>query len=173
MNNANMPIEKTIGLLLLARGLKLLVAESCTGGLIGHLLTNIPGSSEYYLGSITAYAYEVKETLLGVQHDTLLRHGAVSRETALEMAQGVRRTMAGSFPLEKIIGISVTGIAGPGGGTPTKPVGLVWIALSTHDTNQTWQFIWRGDRVENKKRTADKTLQLLVTFLEQNVHPAN
>jgi PncC family amidohydrolase len=108
-----------------------------------------------------------------VQHDTLVRHGAVSRETALEMAQGVRRTMAGSFPLEKMIGIFVTGIAGPGGGTPAKPVGLVWIALCAYDTNQTWQFIWQGDRLENKKRTADQTFQLLADYLEQNVHPAN
>jgi PncC family amidohydrolase len=173
MDNSNIPIESHIGLLLIARGQKLVVAESCTGGLIGHRLTNIPGSSDYYLGSITAYAYEAKEALLGVHHDTLMTHGAVSRETALEMADGVRKVLAGFFPITKIIGISVTGIAGPGGGTPLKPVGLVWIGLSAQDLKQAWQFTWHGDRLGNKNSTADKTLQLLVSYLEHNVPSAN
>ena len=87
-------LEYQLGQLLLDKGLKLVVAESCTGGLIGHRLTNVPGSSEYYLGSVTAYAYEAKERLLGVNHDTLARFGAVSRETVLEMARGIRTALA-------------------------------------------------------------------------------
>ncbi len=90
-----MALEENIGALLLQRGLKLAVAESCTGGLIGHLVTNVPGSSEYYLGSVTAYAYEAKRFLLGVDGEDLLKYGAVSREIALAMASGVRRSFAG------------------------------------------------------------------------------
>ena len=93
-------VEYRIGPLLLEKGLKLAVAESCTGGLIGHRITNIPGSSEYYVGSVTAYAYEAKERLLGVRHETLSRFGAVSRETVLEMARGIREVLASHFPMQ-------------------------------------------------------------------------
>jgi nicotinamide-nucleotide amidase len=172
-NDPETPLELILGKLLLARGLKLVVAESCTGGLIGHRLTNIAGSSEYYLGSITAYAYEVKESLLGVHHETLANFGAVSRETALEMAGGARKALAGYFPIQNIIGLSVTGIAGPGGGTPTKPVGLVWIALWAADCQKAWHFTWGGNRLENKAQTAEKTLQLLRCYLEGQIAPEN
>ena len=172
MVDTNYPLETLIGPLLMARGLKLVVAESCTGGLIGHRLTNIPGSSEYYLGSITAYAYEVKEALLGVRHTTLEAHGAVSRETAIEMADGIRRALSGFFPLENMIGLSVTGIAGPGGGMAHKPVGLVWIGLSTSRLQQAWQFNWHGNRLQNKENTAEKALQLLWDYLEGHALPA-
>src|SRR5512146_3151568 len=123
-DRSNPPLEVQIGHLLRRRGMKRVVAESCTGGLVGHRVTNIPGSSDYYLGSITAYAYEAKERLLGVNHDVLVRYGAVSQEVALEMARGGRGALSGDFPLEQIVGISVTGIAGPGGALPNKPVGL-------------------------------------------------
>ena len=106
------PLEILVGDLLRQHGLRLAVAESCTGGLIGHRLTNIPGSSTYYMGSVTAYAYEAKVRLLGVTWETLEKHGAVSRATVLEMARGVRRALAAD------IGLAVSGIAGPGGGTP-------------------------------------------------------
>src|SRR5512136_3481226 len=113
-------IQVIIGQMLVERKLKLATAESCTGGLVGHRLTNVPGSSEYFEGGIVAYSYEAKERLLGVHHDTLYEHGAVSAETAIEMAHGVRRALGTD------IGIAVTGIAGPGGGLPDKPVGLVY-----------------------------------------------
>ncbi len=116
-------LEIQIGKLLHERGLKLVLAESCTGGLLGSRITDVPGSSEYFLGSVVAYAYETKVALLGVSWDTLNSKGAVSRETVLEMARGIRTSMKAA------ISVSVSGIAGPGGGTPEKPVGTTWIGL--------------------------------------------
>ena len=156
-------LEVKIGELLRERGLRLAVAESCTGGLIGHRLTNVPGSSTYYMGSVTAYAYEAKVRLLGVRWATLEQHGAVSRETVLEMARGVRHALAAD------IGLSVSGIAGPGGGTPEKPVGLVWIGLSAPDGDEAWSYIWQGDRVMNKELSAEQALKLLVEQLERGM----
>jgi len=155
------PLETLIGPLLTRRGLHLVVAESCTGGLVGHRITNVPGSSEYYLGSVTAYAYEAKVRLLGVSWNTLQKYGAVSRETVLEMARGVRTV------LNAEIGLSVSGIAGPGGGLPEKPVGTTWIGLSTADYEQAWHFLWSGNRLENKELSAEMTLRLLLDYLEQ------
>jgi PncC family amidohydrolase len=152
--------EIAIGALLRARGWRLAVAESCTGGLIGHRITNIPGASTYYMGSITAYAYEAKVRLLGVRWETLEAHGAVSEPVVLEMARGVRRALAAD------VGLSVSGIAGPGGGTPEKPVGLTCIGLSVPDYEQAWTFTWHGNRVQNKEETAEKALHLLVDFLK-------
>jgi PncC family amidohydrolase len=159
-------LEIQVGERLREKGLKLSVAESCTGGLIGHRLTNIPGSSEYYLGSVTAYAYEAKERLIGVKHETLLQHGAVSQETVLEMAQGVRRVFAPDFTLEKVIGIAVSGIAGPGGGMPGKPVGLVWIGLSAAGEDWAGSYQFNGDRIDIKQQTADAALQRLLRYLD-------
>jgi PncC family amidohydrolase len=155
------PLEILVGELLRQRGLRLAVAESCTGGLIGHRLTNIPGSSTYYMGSVTAYAYEAKVRLLNVRWETLEAHGAVSSETAIEMARGVRSALAAD------IGLSVTGIAGPGGGTPEKPVGLTWVGLSSPQDEFAHQFIWHGDRLENKEQSAQAALQVLVDYLSQ------
>mgnify|MGYP001075548093 CR=1 FL=1 len=106
-------LEERIGTLLRSKGMKLTLAESCTGGLIGHCVTNIPGSSDYYLGSLTAYAYEVKEGLLGVKHETLQQYGAVSRQCVLEMAAGVRKALSGGFPLDKVIGVSIRRASSP------------------------------------------------------------
>jgi PncC family amidohydrolase len=139
----------------------LAVAESCTGGLIGHRLTNIPGASAYYLGSITAYAYEAKVRLLGVSWATLERYGAVSRETALAMACGVAQALGAE------VGLAVSGIAGPGGGTPEKPVGLTWIGLCAPGFQQAWQFTWQGDRLTNKELSAEQALLLLRETLER------
>lgn len=155
------PLEVLAGELLRQRGLRLAVAESCTGGLVGHRLTNVAGSSTYYMGSVTAYAYEAKVRLLGVPWETLEKYGAVSSETAIEMARGVRTALAAD------IGLSVTGIAGPGGGTPEKPVGLTWIGLSSPSDEFARQFIWHGDRIENKEQSAGAVLQLLVDYLAQ------
>ncbi len=165
-------LEYQLGPLLLQKSLKLVVAESCTGGLIGHRVTNIPGSSEYYLGSVTAYAYEAKERLLGVQHETLARYGAVSAETVREMARGIRYALAAHFPLETIIGAAVSGIAGPGGGMPGKPVGLVWIGLSTPEGDRAWKFQFDGDRLQNKEFSADAALNLLLQYLRGELNMA-
>ena len=159
-------LEAQVGLVLRQHDLKLAVAESCTGGLIGHLLTNVPGSSDYYLGGIIAYSYEAKERLLGVKHTTLLTYGAVSQETVIEMARGVRAVFSPDFPIGKIIGLSVSGISGPGGGMPGKPVGLVWIGLSTAGLDRAYQFVWNGDRLKNKQLSAEMALQLLIDYLQ-------
>lgn len=164
-------LEVQIGKLLMVKGLKLAVAESCTGGLIGHRITNIPGSSEYYLGSITAYAYEVKQRLLGVKQETLIQYGAVSRETVIEMAQGIRSSLKDDFQLDDIVGLSVSGIAGPGGGMPGKPVGLVWVGLSAKKGSLAWKFLWQGNRIENKEHSAQAALQLLLDYLNGNPPP--
>ncbi len=164
-------LEVQIGKLLIKKGLKLAAAESCTGGLIGHRITNIPGSSDYYLGSVTAYAYEVKQRLLGVKQETLTEHGAVSRETVIEMARGIRACMNADFPMENTVGISVSGIAGPGGSTPGKPVGLVWIGLSSKEGNHAWQFFWKGTRMQNKESSAQAALQLLMDYLNGQLPP--
>ncbi len=160
-------LENQIGALLRQGNLKLAAAESCTGGLIGHRVTNVPGSSDYYLGSIVAYSYEAKERLLGVNHNTLIRYGAVSQETVLEMARGVRNVFSPDFPRENIIGISVSGIAGPGGGMPGKPVGLVWIGLSAAGLEKAYRFLWNGDRLKNKELSAEAALQLLLDYLQK------
>jgi PncC family amidohydrolase len=156
-------LEVLAGELLRQRGLRLAVAESCTGGLVGHRITNVAGSSTYYLSSVTAYAYEAKVRLLGVGWETLEKYGAVSSETAIEMARGVRVALAAD------IGLSVTGIAGPGGGTPEKPVGLTWVGLSSPWDDFARQFNWNGGRVENKEESAQAALQLLVDYLAQKV----
>jgi len=154
-------LEAQVGVLLKRLSLRLAVAESCTGGLVGHRLTNVPGSSAYYLGSITAYAYEVKIHLLGVQQKTLELYGAVSKETVLEMATGVRKVMGAD------IGISISGVAGPDGGSPEKPVGLVWIGLSTDRTETAWKHLWQGDRLKIKEQSVQQALQNLVNYLDQ------
>ena len=161
METQDVILEVTLGELLQQRGFKLAVAESCTGGLIGHRITNVPGSSDYYLGSVTAYAYEAKERLLGVRHETLIQYGAVSQETALEMARGVRRVFSAD------ISVSVTGIAGPGGGMPNKPVGLVWFGVSTSDGDWAFRYLFNGERLKIKMDAADQALLLLVTYLKE------
>lgn len=153
-------IEMVLGQALRGRGLTFAVAESCTGGLLGHRITNVPGSSEYFLGGVVAYAYEAKERLLGVEHNTLYEHGAVSRETALEMARGARSVFGAD------IGLSVTGIAGPGGGLPEKPVGLTWVAVSMREGEWAESYIFEGDRHANKAQSAEGAMALLHKILE-------
>ncbi|MCJ7533630.1 MAG: CinA family protein [Anaerolineales bacterium] len=160
------PIEVLVGELLRRRGLRIAVAESCTGGLIGHLLTNVPGSSTYFVGGCQVYAYEAKVRLLDVSWDTLERYGAVSKEVAIEMAHNVRQVLATD------IGLSATGIAGPGGGTPQKPVGYVCIGLSTPHGDQAWSYNWDGDRLANKQQTAEQALRLVVEYLQGKGSPA-
>ena len=155
----NEPLEITVGRFLLTHHLTVATAESCTGGLIGHRLTNVPGSSDYFLGGIIAYANEVKERVLGVSQQTLETHGAVSAETALEMARGARRL------LNTAVAISVTGIAGPGGGTLDKPVGLVYIALAAPDFERVERLAWNQDREGNKWESSEAALRLVLEYL--------
>jgi nicotinamide-nucleotide amidase len=144
---------------LTARGWLLATAESCTGGLIGHVLTEQPGSSAYFAGGVISYSNAVKQQVLGVREETLRTHGAVSAPCALEMARGVRQA------LNAQIGLSATGIAGPGGGTATKPVGLVYIGLSSPLGEAAEQHLWPHDRSGNKWATADAALRLLLDHL--------
>jgi len=156
-------LENEIGDLLRARGMKLATAESCTGGLIASRITDVPGSSDYFQGGVAAYAYEAKVALLGVSWDTLKAHGAVSRETVIEMARGSRKV------LNADIGISVSGIAGPGGGMPDKPVGTVWVGIVAPDGEWAYLFHFNGDRVQNKSLAADAALQVLMEFLTGSI----
>ena len=153
-------VEIQIGQLLQERGLKLVLAESCTGGLVGSRITDVPGSSEYFLGGVVAYAYEAKADLLGVSWDTLNTKGAVSRETALEMAKGVRERMKAD------IAVSVSGIAGPGGGTAEKPVGTTWIGLAAEDGEWAKLYQFSEDREGNKALPAEAALTLLLNYLQ-------
>ncbi len=154
-------LPQRVGELTRARGLKLATAESCTGGLLGHLLTNVPGSSDYFLGGVIAYAYEAKTTLLGISQEFLLTHGAVSAETARAMARGVRERLSAD------IGVGITGILGPGGGLPNKPVGLVYIALLAANADSCTRFVWNGSRIENKQSSANAALEMLQEYLER------
>ena len=154
-------VEVVIGELLQAQGLHLAVAESCTGGLIGHWITNVPGASAYFYGGVIVYANEAKVDQVGVRLETLLKYGAVSAEAVLEMASGVRRV----FKAE--IGLAVTGIAGPGGGTEVKPVGFTWIGISTPADQLTWNFVFPGDRLAVKAQSAEKALRLLEDYLRR------
>jgi len=161
------PLEVQVANALRSLGWTLAVGESCTGGLIGHRLTQVPGASEYFLGGVVAYAYDAKERLLGVRHQTLYDHGAVSRETALEMAHGARLAFAAD------IGLAVTGIAGPGGGLPGKPVGLTWIAVSTRQRQVAEHTIWPGNRAAVKEQSSDAALRLVLRILhEGEIDPA-
>ena len=152
-------IEAQLGELLHSRGLKLATAESCTGGLIADRLTDVPGSSDYFLGGVVAYAYEAKVALLDVSWDTLHAYGAVSRETVLEMARGARKA------LEADLGLSVSGIAGPAGGLPDKPVGTIWIALVSAHGEWTRKFLWDSDRRGNKELSAEAAFQFVLDYL--------
>jgi len=134
--------------------LRLAVAESCTGGLLGERLTNIPGSSDVFLGGVIAYHNDLKKELLGVRAEDLERNGAVSEQVALQMASGIRERTGAD------VGVSVTGIAGPGGGTPEKPVGLVWIAVHSSEAKAR-RFHVVGDRAEIRQRAVQAALEMV------------
>jgi nicotinamide-nucleotide amidase len=153
-------LEAQVVRLLAERALTLAVAESCTGGLIGHRLTNVPGSSACFLGGVVAYHDRAKVDILGVDEDMLSREGAVSEAVAAAMARGVRRL------LDADLGVGVTGIAGPSGGTPEKPVGTVFIALADRSGETVARrYRWEGDREENKARSAEAALELVKDYL--------
>ncbi len=161
-NQTKEPLEISVGRLLTEQKKTLAVAESCTGGLITHRLTNVPGSSAYVIVSVIAYAYQAKVAALGVSWDTLNKFGAVSPETVTEMARGVRERFAAT------LGLAITGIAGPGGGTPEKPVGLTYIGLATPARVIVEKYIWQGDRRQNKEQSAEAALKMLYDFLSKS-----
>ncbi|MGC8874048.1 MAG: CinA family protein [Chloroflexia bacterium] len=160
---ATASLEERVGASLRARGCTLATAESCTGGLLGHRLTEVPGSSDYYLGGIIAYADAVKVALLGVSPEVLARDGAVSEAVACQMAQGVRQRLGAQ------IGVGITGIAGPTGGTPEKPVGLVFIAVAGPEHLRCERHVWPYDRSGNKAASARRALEMVLELLEKEL----
>jgi PncC family amidohydrolase len=156
--------EILIPTILTAHGFTIAVAESCTGGLVGDKITNVPGSSGYFLGGIVTYSNQAKVRLLGVRSQTLELHGAVSRETVIEMAAGARRVFNSDFAL------AVTGIAGPAGGTPAKPVGTIWSGISSVDHTDALHFLLKGDRIQIKEQAAILALKHLYQFITTSIH---
>jgi nicotinamide-nucleotide amidase len=148
-------LENCIGRLLKSGNKTVSAAESCTGGLISSLFTSVPGSSEYYLGSVTSYANSVKTNILGVPEEIISKHGAVSSECVAAMAEGVRKLTGSDFS------VATSGIAGPGGGSDTKPVGLVWIGVSSEAGTETFSKVFKGDRKRNIERFASSALNYL------------
>ena len=152
-------IEQEIGALLRQKGMTLGAVESATGGLISHRITDVPGSSDYYKGSITAYSNETKARVVGVNRATIDKHGAVSSQVAEEMAEGGR----------KLLGVDIcladTGVAGPGGATKEKPVGLFYLGLSAEDKTRSRRHDFSGNREQNKKDAAEAALRWLKEYL--------
>ena len=149
---------KKIADILKKKHMKITISESCTGGMLGAMITSIPGSSAFFSGGIIAYSNAVKEQF-GVSGKTLAHYGAVSVQTAREMASSIRDKMNSD------IGIGITGIAGPGGSTKKKPVGLVYIALSTKKIEQVKQFIFNGRRSMIRRQACEKALDIIVDYL--------
>jgi nicotinamide-nucleotide amidase len=153
-------LEQEVGELLRQQGLTLAVVESATGGLISHRITNIPGSSDYYRGSVTAYNNEVKIQLIGVSQETIDSYGAVSHQVAEELAENGRRLLATDICLAD------TGIAGPAGATEGKPVGLFYIGLSHKTGTFSRQYIFSGDRQQNRRLATQAALRWLKDYLK-------
>lgn len=154
-------LEQVVGRLLKAKKQTLSTAESCTGGYISHLITKVAGSSEYYTGSVISYAYEIKETELGVPKKILEASGAVSQPVVEQMAKAIRIKYKTDYS------VSASGIAGPGGGTPDKPVGTVWIAIATPDKVFSEKFLFGTNRERNIQKTANAALNMLRKELER------
>jgi nicotinamide-nucleotide amidase len=162
VTNKDENLEEVIGKILKAKGKTVGTAESCTGGYIAHLITSIAGSSAYYKGSVVSYDNEVKENVLGVNHETLATAGAVSEETVKQMVKGALNTLKVDFAL------ATSGIMGPDGGSPEKPVGTVWIAAGNNDKVETLQLHLRFDRHRNISMTAGNALNFLRKFILAN-----
>lgn len=143
-----------------ALGRRVATVESCTGGLVGHLITDVSGSSTYFVGGFVTYSDELKRELVGVPHDVLAAHGAVSAQVAMAMATGGRARTGAD------LAVSVTGIAGPDGGSPSKPVGLTYVAVADAVGVAVRRHLWTGDRSENKRRSAAAALDLLLERIE-------
>lgn len=155
-------LAQSIGARLRSRSLMCATAESCTGGLIGHLITEVPGSSAYFAGGAIIYSYAAKEAVAAVDHETLLREGAVSATVAQQMAQGVLQLYKAG------VAVAVTGIAGPGGGLPGKPTGTVYLHVSAADGYEHGErHVWESDRSGNKLLSAVRALQMIGEYLDQ------
>ncbi|MFN8243800.1 MAG: CinA family nicotinamide mononucleotide deamidase-related protein [Ferruginibacter sp.] len=159
VTNEDEPLEKVVGKLLLQKGKNMCTAESCTGGYIAHLITSIPGSSAFYEGSVVSYSYHVKEALLQVDKKTLETEGAVSEEVVRQMAAGALHSIGADYV------IAVSGIMGPEGGSPDKPVGTVWVAVGNASKIRTQLLSFRFDRQRNIQLTASGALNLLRKFI--------
>jgi nicotinamide-nucleotide amidase len=153
------PLERSVGKLLKERKLTLSTAESCSGGYLAHLITRVPGASDYFIGSVIAYSNEVKMRQLGVREATLKEFGAVSEQTAKEMVIGALDL------LKTDVALATTGIAGPDGGTPAKPVGTIWLAVGDKNRIETKRLQLGTDRLQNIQFTALYALDLLRSFL--------
>lgn len=157
-------LQETVGRLLLKAGRTLSAAESCTGGMISHLITSVAGSSQYYLGSVTSYANSVKENVLGVPSEIIEKYGAVSSECVAKMAEGVKKITGSDYS------VATSGIAGPGGGTPDKPVGLVWIGVCSLTGAETFSIVYKNDRKRNIERFAATALDFLRKAIERDLN---
>ena len=155
-----MSLEEQLGDELRKRKLTIAVAESCTGGLLGSRITDVAGSSEYFLGGVIAYQNGVKEALLHVPHGVITSHGAVSSETAEAMAVGCRDLFKSD------IAVSITGIAGPSGGSDEKPVGLTYIGLATERGVISRRFLWDGSRTQNKEASVRAAMEMVLSALQ-------
>ena len=156
--------SRSVGRQLQAARLTIATAESCTGGLLASTLTDVAGSSDYVLGGVVSYSNDVKQNLLGVHPGTLAQYGAVSPETAGEMARGVRRLLGSD------LAVAVTGIAGPGGGSADKPVGLVYLHLSAPGAELSQRHVWPYDRAGNKRATVEAALSLVQQYLQPSAN---
>lgn len=154
-------LEKALGQLLQEKGLSLSTAESCTGGYVAHLITSVPGSSAYYMGSVLSYSNEIKVNQLGVKEETLKSHGAVSEQTVVEMVKGAVGL------LKTDIAVATSGIAGPGGGTEEKPVGTIWVAVGNQSTVKTIKLSLGKDRTRNIQYTATRALNMVRLFVQE------
>lgn len=157
-------LESAVGDLLKAYSKTLSTAESCTGGMISSLITSVPGSSEYFLGSVTSYANGVKENVLGVPAEIIAEHGAVSSECVAAMAEGVRRITSSDYS------VATSGIAGPGGGSEEKPVGTVWIGVSSDNGTETFRLKFNSDRKRNIERFSSSALHILLNKIKKELN---
>jgi len=152
-------IAKILGERLIERGFTIATAESCTGGLIGDIITNVPGASRYFLGGIIAYSNEIKIRMLRVKRETIEQHGAVSEQCAREMVAGITHLFHADM------GIATTGIAGPGGGTDEKPVGLVYIAIDLQGKISVRRYLFNGNRGKIKRKIAEQAIRDAIEIL--------
>lgn len=159
VTNTDEPMETVLGKLLLQQNKTISTAESCTGGLIAHMLTTMPGSSSFYMGSVVSYANKVKSAVLGVKEETLIANGAVSEPVVLQMVQGALKTIGTDYAL------AVSGIMGPAGGSEEKPVGTVWIAVGNKEKQVAQKFHFRFDRLRNTQLTAVNALNMMRKFI--------
>jgi nicotinamide-nucleotide amidase len=154
-------LARRLALICRERGVRIGTAESCTGGLVGHLITEVPGSSDYFAGALVTYVNEVKVGLADVPEPVLIAHGAVSAQVAKAMADGARRR------LDVDVAVAVTGVAGPDGGSAAKPVGLTYVAIADADGDDVRRFVWDSDRTGNKRLSAAAALELAIDRLSR------